>query len=160
MSKITIDYEAKQFDMDTVAKAARCPFPTLASWRLRGGLFKDTVTGTKHSKFFSLTDVCVARTVRVLTTEFGLGTADAISVADFDFRLEFTMAFEDGATASRFVGIHRDKRTNKLALCMLKGTATLDEMKKRMLRGPVTIIDVLDIIDDVFAALKLERVKS
>jgi hypothetical protein len=156
-----IDYQAKQFDMDTVAKAAGCPsVQTLATWRNRGGLFKETVTGTKHSKFFSVIDVCIVRVVRLLTAEHGFSAQDAISLAP-EFYLEFLMALEDGGNEPRLVGLHKGSRdpNAQLSCYFLNADRKLPDLLSATPGGVITIFDVRVIISDVMAALKLKRAK-
>jgi hypothetical protein len=154
---MSIDYEAKQFDMETVAEAAGCPFPTLASWRLRGNLFKETVTGTKHSKFFSLTDVCIARAVKMLT-DAGISTKDAINTVDHaTVRLQI-IALLSGEKVSSVFGYHlnlagRDKK-RRLDTYFLEPEDNLRDMLSKT-SGVMIVVDLAAVISHVLDALKI-----
>ncbi|TYL86343.1 hypothetical protein [Bradyrhizobium cytisi] len=145
------DFEKKLFDMDTAAKAAGCPFPTLASWRLRGGLFKDTVTGTKHSKFFSVTEICVTRAVKVLTSA-GVSTKDAIEALDYaPVHLQF-FALLQGAAVSNLFGYHRDDKKG----FFFDPKDHFGEILSKA-GGVIIVIDLAAVVDHVRTALQIKE---
>ncbi|MGY3490221.1 hypothetical protein ACVW1C_008104 [Bradyrhizobium sp. USDA 4011] len=152
------DYEAKQFDMETVAKAAGCPFPTLASWRLRGKLFKETVTGTKHSKYFSLTDVCIARAVKMLTDR-GISTKDAIDTVDHSSVRVQIVALLSGEKVSSIFGYHLNSKGRDEKRRLDSYFFEPDDFRNMLSKagGVMITIDLAAVIDHVRNALKIKE---
>lgn len=66
----------KTYATSTLVAAAGCEAVTFRAWRNRNGLFPETKGGTKWNRF-SVLDICVARTVTMLTAH-GISAADAV----------------------------------------------------------------------------------
>jgi len=82
--------EAKQFTTSTLTRVAGCEPVTLRAWRNRNGLFPET-SGAKGWNRFSFVDVCIARTV-VMMTAAGIAAGEAIWFAEMYLRTPFKLA--------------------------------------------------------------------
>ena len=85
-----MDAEAKQFTTSTLTRVAGCEAVNLRAWRNRNGLFPETA-GKQGWNRFSLVDVCIARTV-VLMTATGIAAGEAIWFAEMYLRTPFKLA--------------------------------------------------------------------
>lgn len=79
-----------QFTTSTLTRVAGCEAVTLRAWRNRNGLFPETA-GKQGWNRFSLVDVCIARTV-VLMTASGIAAGEAIWFAEMHLRTPFKLA--------------------------------------------------------------------
>lgn len=82
--------EAHQFTTSTLTRVAGCEPVTLRAWRNRNGLFPETA-GKQGWNRFSLIDVCIARTV-VLMTASAVTASEAIWFAETYLRTPFKLA--------------------------------------------------------------------
>lgn len=150
---MSIDINAPQFSLATIAEAAGILPATLTTWRNRHELFADTVTGTKERKFFSLADACVARAVFVLT-KHGLDTPDAIWFADSHMRAQITILLA-GEEFSSLVGFYKPERgKERIAFIVFPRSDAAGELIDKT-PGVLTVVNVMTIIKHVVAALKV-----
>ncbi|POR40424.1 hypothetical protein [Methylobacterium sp. V23] len=82
--------EAPEFATSILTRVAGCEAVTLRAWRNRNGLFPATM-GKQGWNRFSLVDVCIARTV-VMMTASGIAAGEAIWFAETYLRTPFRLA--------------------------------------------------------------------
>ncbi|MFB6448933.1 hypothetical protein [Bradyrhizobium tunisiense] len=151
-------FEEKQFAIPLVANIVGCPRTTIDAWRNRLGLFKESVTKTKVEKKLTLTDVCVARAVKVLTDE-GVKAEDAIMALDYGAVHTQLAGLWNGEPISSIYGYQLiDKRREQDP--WLKGYFFDPEDFRDMLSkagGVMIVIDLASVVSHVRTALNIKE---
>jgi len=168
----------RKYLTSTLVAVAGCKAVTFRAWRNRNGLFPQTkdTGGWNH---FSIVDMCVARSV-VVMTEHGLPVDDAIWQADKWFRAYFKIllrgekitylhgflrgptfetgepvayADEDSGEVSSELPKHWPSKTSA-SFISIDNDQSVSEIVARAQSGVITIIDLRSIIAHVVGELR------
>ena len=145
-------FDEKNFNTDETAAAAGVAAGTLRQWRARNNLLAETVDGTNTHKKFSALDVCVIRTVHLLSRF--MAVEFAILFAEGKVRRKIK-ALLDRRDIQPDIGLELHDIWNGQPTFSDDPGSTRDELLDGS-KGEIVLIDVQKrIIDPVLKKLKL-----
>jgi hypothetical protein len=100
-----MDPTEKLFTTSTLVAAAGCEVGTFHKWRVRNQLFPETMDATGWNRF-SIADVCVVRTVAVLTATHRLSADMSVNVAQRCAGPISDLFRSERGRATRFLGVY------------------------------------------------------
>src|SRR3954462_692781 len=146
---------AKQFTTSALVQAAGCNPVTFRAWRNRNGLFPETAGGQGWNRF-SILDVCIVRTIVVLT-EHGISARDAIWFAQDGHLGTVLRSVIDDYGMSPIIGFGRAPGEERpYFMTFLDPEEAVASLLDRA-RGIVTLLDLRLVVEHVCDGLGLSQ---